>query len=143
MEKEYYIKMNNENYGPYSFSQVCSLGVFDTTFVSVPQDNAGWRMAKDVPELQGFTITEGTTSLQAPESSQFFVREGASIYGPYTIEELACMEVKEGSFVGINSSSKWYLAELIDGLLPLLEQYKARIVEQHQQQQKKRERKSH
>lgn len=135
MEKEYYIKMNNENYGPYSFTQVCSLGVFDTTFVSVPQDNAGWRMAKDVPELQGFTITEETTSLQAPESSQFFVREGASIYGPYTIEELACMEVKEGSFVGINSSSKWYLAELVDGLLPLLEQYKARIVEQHQQQQ--------
>ena len=76
MEKEYYIKMNNENYGPYSFAQVCSLGVFDTTFVSVPQDNAGWRMAKDVPELQGFTITEETTSLQAPESSQFFVREG-------------------------------------------------------------------
>lgn len=139
MEKEYYIKMNNENYGPYSFSQVCSLGVFDTTFVSVPQDNAGWRMAKDVPELQGFTITEETTSLQAPESSQFFVREGASIYGPYTIEELACMEVKEGSFVGINSSSKWYLAELVDGLLPLLENYKERIRQQASQPEEQAE----
>ncbi len=135
MEKEYYIKMNNENYGPYSFVQVCSLGIFDYTFVSVPQDNSGWRMAEDIPELQGFTISEERATLQDPEAIQYFVREGVNIYGPYTIDELACMEVKEGSLVGINSSRKWYLAELVDGLLPLLEQYKERTVSEYRQQQ--------
>lgn len=134
MEKEYYIKMNNEDFGPYTFTQVCSLGIFDDTFVSVPQENAGWRMAKDIPELQGFTVSEETATLQSPETTQFFVREGVDIYGPFTIEELACMDVKDGCLVGINTSRKWFMVEMIDGLMPLLEQYKTRIVEQHRQQ---------
>lgn len=133
MEKEYYIKMGNDNYGPYTFAQVCSLGIFDTTFVSIPQDNSGWKMAKDIQELQGFTVTEETMTLQSPEDCQFFLREGASIYGPYTIEEFAYLDIKEGSFVGVNGTRKWYLAESISGLLPLLDNYKERILQQANQ----------
>jgi hypothetical protein len=74
MEKEYYIKMNNEDFGPFTFAKVCSLGIFDTTFVSVPQDNAGWRMAKDIPELRGYTVIPETVTVESPESGQYYLR---------------------------------------------------------------------
>ena len=122
MEKEYYIKMNNEDFGPFTFAKVCSLGIFDTTFVSVPQDNAGWRMAKDIPELRGYTVIPETVTVESPETAQYYLREGTEIRGPYSLEEFALLEVKEGDFVGINSTDKWYFAESVTGLLPLLEQ---------------------
>lgn len=133
MEKEYYIKMNNEDFGPFTFAKVCSLGIFDTTFVSVPQDNAGWRMAKDIPELRGYTVVPETVTIESPKNVQYYLREGTEIRGPYSLEEFALLEVKEGDFVGINSTDKWYFAESITGLLPLLERILQSQINQEQQ----------
>lgn len=133
MEKEYYIKMNNEDFGPFTFDKVCSLGIFDTTFVSIPQDNAGWRMAKDIPELRGYTVIPETLTVESPETAHYYLREGTEIRGPYSLEEFALMEVKESDFVGINSTDKWYFAESITGLLPLLERILHSQLNQEQQ----------
>lgn len=121
MEKEYYIKMDNEDYGPFNYVQVCSLNIYDTMFVSVPQDNAGWRMAKDIPELRRYTISGEKVTLQSPETNNYYLREGVTIRGPYSLEEFAILEVKKDDVVGINTTDKWYHAEMVIGLLPLLE----------------------
>lgn len=133
MEKEYYIKMNNEDFGPFTFTKVCSLGIFDTTFVSIPQDNAGWRMVKDIPELRRYTVVPEKVTVESPETAQYYLREGTEIHGPYSLEEFALLEVKEGDFVGINSTDKWYFAESITGLLPLLERILRSQLNQEQQ----------
>ena len=131
MEKEYYIKMNNEDRGPYSLKELCSLGILKNTFVSVPQDNTGWRMAKDIPELQGIPDpTEYYMSMTPLETSRFFLREGSEIRGPYTIEEFAILDIQEMDLVGINDTSKWYFAKNVAGLQQLLNDY----IERFQQQ---------
>ena len=122
MEKEYYIKIDNEDFGPYGYAQVCSLGIYDTTFVSVPQDNSGWRMAKDIPELREYTVSEGTVTLDRPESAMYYLREGTEIRGPYSLYEFAILGVTKDDLVGINSTDKWHHAESVIGLLPRLEQ---------------------
>ena len=130
MEKEYYIKMDNDDFGPYSLAQVCSLGIFETTFVSVPQDNAGWRMAKDIPELKEYVVCEEAMQLSSPDATSFYLREGTDVRGPYSLDEFAILDIQPSSLVGIGTPSKWYLAELVTGLLPLLENRRETILEQ-------------
>lgn len=122
MEKEYFIKINNENLGPYTLAHLCKSGISEKTFVSVPQDNTGWRMAKDIPELQRYTVSEGTITLENLETSSFYLREGTEIRGPYSLEELSILGIEPNSFVGINNPNRWYYAESVTGLLPLLAQ---------------------
>lgn len=129
MEKEYYIKMDNEDYGPYTLTKVRSLNIFDNTFVSVPQDNAGWRKAKDIPELCGFTVSEDELVLPSLEMVNYYLREGVNVMGPYSLEEFALLGITEGSVVGVNSTTKWYFAECVPGLLPVLEGYLARATQ--------------
>lgn len=129
MEKEYYIKMDNEDFGPFDFDKVCSFNIFEKTFVSVPQDNAGWRMAKDIPELQGYIVSEETLNLVSLESVSYYLREGTVIRGPYSLTELAMLGITKESVVGVNSTTKWYFAECIPGLLAMIEGYNARATQ--------------
>lgn len=47
---EYYIKMDNTIYGPYSLQEMLNLGLLEDTLVY--RNNIGWTIAFEIPELR-------------------------------------------------------------------------------------------
>ncbi len=70
MNKEYYIALDNEVYGPYSLRELNDLGILSDTLIAT--SDSEWIMASEYPELRHLFQNNRQTSLRVQRETPIF-----------------------------------------------------------------------
>jgi hypothetical protein len=117
MNTLYYIEHDGQQYGPYELEQVKEFRVFADTLVLV-EGGEEWKTASEYPELAGYYQESASTpgALDIFNINYYYKDENEQLYGPLSIVELAYLDVRENTLLGINSTDNWYYASEIEEL---------------------------
>ena len=144
MNKNYYIELDGQQYGPYELEQMKDFLLFSDTLVCVPEENEEWRVATDFPEL--FELISTSESLQDESSEDivspsainifntnyYYKNEEDQLYGPFSLLELIILDINENTLLGINNTENWHFAYEIEGLLDTLSYFSALEKEEYE-----------
>ncbi|MDR2823956.1 MAG: GYF domain-containing protein [Prevotellaceae bacterium] len=120
MTQLYYIGLNGQQYGPYELEQVKNFGLLADTLVFV-EGGHEWKAASEYPELAGcYQENAAAGALDIFNINYYYKDEIGELYGPFSIVELAYLDITETTLLGINSAENLHYASEIEGLVETL-----------------------
>ena len=125
MDRLYYIKLDEQQQGPYKLEQVKNFGLFADTLICVSGEDEEWKPAINFPELADCISTPESDNVENLESidifnTNYYYKEDNQLYGPFSLLELVFLDIQEDTLLGVNSTENWHFASEIDGLLNIL-----------------------
>ena len=121
MNTHYYVELEGQQYGPYELGQMREFGLMPNTQV-YSTATEGWATADSYPELANFV-----NAIEAPVESldiynaTYYLKLEDGCYGPYSLSELAFLDIEERSLLSIDNMASWLPASSISGLLSAID----------------------
>jgi hypothetical protein len=116
----YYIELDEQQYGPYELKQVKELGLLADTLV-LAQGCEEWKPAASFPELANCFVATAIPSVVDIENINYYYKDvNGQLYGPFSIAELAYLDINKNTLLSINNMDNWHYASEIEGLLETL-----------------------
>lgn len=124
----YYVKMDADVYGPYGVDSVRGFHLLPDIEVLSDQTNE-WRQAREYPELRDALDLSLEQAYPAPrteaaptpvtsfdQNTEFYIRRGASSYGPYSLTDLVGLRLPDETALSLDGMNTWVWLRDVPGL---------------------------
>ena len=100
---QYFIAMDDEVYGPYSYDGLSALGILPDTLICTDQPDSSWKQARLYPELQSLIQSTNEDVEDEVDDDDTIDDDGVSSYSqhPYPYNSTSTRSTETSSALGI------------------------------------------